>query len=213
MREKSGVIGRRELGYYFLRLVLCFSIICTYRSGAGVGSLCSRIFFDKKVSVFAGLECNDSRGTVLIEAHRTAEQLQMFARKKEIQEFEKGLREVAGFLERSPTPKEQAVLDRLDVSLKTSMNKIPEIMEFITEASPTEARYFGQIAQATLAVFSKHIPTILREDVNQTDWPRINHILRNVAAFNKQRPEFSLYKIKRAIEGRYSLKEFILCRV
>ncbi len=211
--RKESLTFKRDFKHYFLFSIMCFLVIYTYSSSAGVGSLCSRMFFNKKASAFAGLECNDPRGKVLLEAHRTAERLQMFIGNKEVREFEKGLRRMAEFLERPPTGKEQEILNHFNTSIEASVNKIPEMMEFVQNVHPTKAPYFGRITEAVLAMFSKHIPTMLKEDANQIDLPRINLILKSIAAFDANRPEFSLYKIKRAIEGRYSLREFILCRV
>ena len=200
--------------------MIFFLIMCTYNSGALVGSLCSKVFFNRKAA-FIDLNCKnplavllvEGHKTALVEGHKAANRSWIYVSKKQIKEFEKGLREIAEFLERSPTQKEQMILNRLDVSLEASVNKIPEIMDFVQGLHPVEALYFKKIMQAVLAVFSKHIPTILKEDINQIDWLRMNFILKSIVAFDIQKPRFSLYKIKRAIEGRYSLKEFILCRV
>lgn len=211
------MVYRRELKlkkrYSFLLLMLCVLSVYTYSSSAQVSSFCSRVFFNRKASVFAGVESNNLLAQIIIKGLRMSEESHRFVNRKQIREFEKGLMEIKEFLERSPTHKEQDVLRRLGVSIEQPINKIPEIMEFVRTVDPTEGPYFGQIAQAVLAVFSKHIPTILKEDASHTDWSRMNNILRTIAAFDGQRPQFSLYKIKRAIEGRYSLKEFILCRV
>ena len=88
-----------------------------------------------------------------------------------------------------------------------------EIMEFLKQSSPEEALYFSKVTQAIFSIFSKHLPVVLKQDLQQVDWPRINLILQAVANFDSQNPRFSLYKVKRAIEGRYSLREFILCRM
>ena len=209
------MVYRRELKlkkrYSFPLLILCVLSVYTYSSSAQVSSFCNRVFFNRKASVFAGVESNNLLAQ--IKGLRMSEESHRFDNRKQIREFEKGLMEMKEFLERSPTHKEQDVLRRLGVSIEQPISKIPEIMEFVQTVDPTKGPYFGQIAQAVLAVFSKHIPTILKEDASQTDWSRMNNILRTIAAFDRQRPQFSLYKIKRAIEGRYSLKEFILCRV
>ncbi len=149
---------------------------------------------------------------ILVEGHQRLESLKWFGRQKHAREFDKGLKEIVELLEHSPA--QQEWLRRAGISLEKLINKIPEIIEFTEQVSPEEALYYRNITKAVLAVFSKHLPAALKtNDPSQIDWPRIHVILKNIAAFDKQNPRSSLFKIKRAIEGRYSLKEFILCRV
>ena len=193
--------------------MICFLVIFTYDSGAKLSLLCSRGFLKRETASFSVEEFNNPISKVLIKGHQTAKRSQIFDNKKQIREFEKGLKDMLDFLERVPTQKEQMILKKLEVSLEASVNKIPEIMEFVQGLHPVEALYFKKIARAVLAVFSKHMPTMLREDTSRAGWSRMNFILKSIVAFDVQRPRFSLYKIKRAIERWYSLKEFILCRV
>lgn len=216
MRKNNSM--KRSLSYlgywhWLSFLGIFFLSIYPYSSDTKLRSLCSRAFFSKETSSFfiAG-EFNNPVSKTIIEGYETAKRLQLFDNKKQIREFEKGLKDMLEFLEHTHAHKEQMILSKLDVSLEASVNKVPEIMEFVQGLQPGEALYFKKIAQAVLAIFSKHIPVMLKEDISQADWPRMNLILKNVVAFDMQNPRFSLYKIKRAIEGRYSLKEFILCR-
>lgn len=96
-----------------------------------------------------------------------------------------------------------------------SYTKIPEIYEFIQKPNviSKEQEYNNRIIfEAILVTYLKHIPTFLDSHISNKDWARINHILYTIGEFNSKKGNFSLYRIKKSIEGRYSLKEYILCK-
>ena len=175
-------------------------------------SLCGTVFMNREAFFTSYTSLTNPLSRILVEGHLRVESLKWFGRQKHTREFDKGLKEIVELLERSPAQQEQ--LRRSGISLEKLISKIPEIIEFTEQLPAEEALYYRNITKAVLAVFSKHLPAALKtNDPSQIDWPRINLILKNIAAFDKQNPRSSLFKIKRAIEGRYSLKEFILCRV
>ena len=195
-------------------VTLLFLLLCIYSSDA-VLSYCMGAFSSKK-DVFSDIY-NSSHSPLtktLVGSYQAAYTMKWFDSKRQIKEFSDGLKKTVKFLERSSTTqREQETLNNLVVSMEILIHKTSEITEFVKQSSAEEALYFRKITQAVFSVFSKHLPMVLKQDPQQVDWPRINLILQEVANFDPQNPRFSLYKIKRSIEGRYSLKEFILCRV
>ena len=74
-------------------------------------------------------------------------------------------------------------------------------------------KYFRAIEVAAWAALSKHQLQYLREPhLRELDVPRHLEILRAIAGASADEPKFSAYKIKRAIEGRHSLREYTECR-
>jgi hypothetical protein len=73
---------------------------------------------------------------------------------------------------------------------------------------------FTPVVRALQAALTKHQLEFLRErQLSKLDVPRHLAILRAIAAYNPDQARFSLYKIKRVIEGRHSLTEYIDCRM
>ena len=172
--------------------------------------LCSKAFTKK--SIFTQYQfVKNPLSETLVTAFQTAEQLKYFDSKKQAKEFRKGMEQTIQWIENPADP--QKLSQYTTVTLKQLVNKLSQIMKFNEQLSSEEVIYFKQTTQAVLAVFSKHIPIIIKEEnPSQTDLPRINLILQSIVDFNLKDPRFSIYKIKRTIEGRYSLREFILCK-
>ena len=203
----------------FINGFLVSFFICVYPAfGGGVRTACKKAFMDQSF-VFNSAEFKNPLSKVLIKGHQQArdlkflQSLKILRKRKQNKMFDKGLREMLKFLERSSTRKEAEVLSRLDVSMEDAINNVSKIMEFVESLPEGEALYYRRIAQAVLAVFSKHVPIMLRHPPSALDIPRMRLILKDIAEFDPQRPRYSLYKIKRSIEGRYSMREFILCKV
>ncbi len=190
----------------FLLVLLVFNIS---DSGAGIISFC-RTAFSRKDTFLAEHDFKNPTAKTLVEGYQIIKGLKWFKR-KQIKEFEKGLKEMVEFLEHPHSDTRQ--LQGLSIPLEVLARKSHEIIKFTKQSPQADAIYFRQITQAVLALFGKHFPSVLKNHSYQVDWPRINLIVKNIADFDIHNPRFSLYKIKRAIEGRYSLKEFILCRM
>jgi hypothetical protein len=62
---------------------------------------------------------------------------------------------------------------------------------------------------ASLTIHTHEILTASKS--KKTDFPRYFKILKSIIEFDENTPIFSLYKIKRAIEGRFSIQEYIDC--
>ena len=143
--------------------------------------------------------------TVLRE-HHTANHLHWFDKVK-IGDFTRGLFHLTEFSE-NPS----AFTEETRAFFENAATKIPEIMDFVKQASAEEAPHFQQIALSVLATFSKHIPEALTEGP-EADWGRISLIVKHIAAFDRAKPKWSLHTINRAIKGRYDPEEYIKCRV
>lgn len=72
--------------------------------------------------------------------------------------------------------------------------------------------YFAKILAAARAAIEKHDPILKKDHHGHLDQARHRAILKAIADIDSQRLEFSAYKIKRAIEGKHSLDEYINCR-
>lgn len=83
----------------------------------------------------------------------------------------------------------------------------------VTAMSKTDQSYFAPIVKAAVAAMTKHqLDFVSEHHLKSLDVPRHLAILRAIGEFSPAEPRFSLYKIKRAIEGRYSLREYTGCR-
>ena len=102
-------------------------------------------------------------------------------------------------------------------SIETAINKIPQIIELVRKSPPEELLSHRQTVQAVMAFFAKLLPIALKDpNPQQVHWGRIQLILKEIESFNGQdglSSRFALYKINRAIEKWYSIKEFIKCKI
>ncbi len=65
------------------------------------------------------------------------------------------------------------------------------------------------IVWATLTIHTHEILTASKS--KKTDFPRYFKILKVITEFDETAPVFSFYKIKRAVEGRFSIQEYRDC--
>jgi hypothetical protein len=93
-------------------------------------------------------------------------------------------------------------------------NRMKAIEAALKTMTTTERSYFQPIEAAARAALTKHQLVFVKErDLRHLDLPRHLAILRAIAAFHPSEARFSLYKIKRAVEGRYSVREYVDCRL
>jgi hypothetical protein len=79
--------------------------------------------------------------------------------------------------------------------------------------SGPEQSYFADIYQAAFATVTKHQLQFARaKNTSSMDLPRHMLILKTIADTDPKELKFSAYKIKRAIEGRHSLREYVNCK-
>jgi hypothetical protein len=92
-------------------------------------------------------------------------------------------------------------------------SKIDAMNRALTTMSATERGYFHPIVKAAVSALTKHQKIFDSErDLKSLDVARHLAILRAIGNFTTTQARFSLYKINRAIEGRYSLREYADCR-
>lgn len=189
-------------------LLLMMSWVIPLESQTLVSSLpfCGALFSsaeDFPEDLFPENFTNPLTQTILRE-HFNAQDLRLFDKVKK-EDFTRGLFKLAKFSE-NPS----SISEETRAFFEKAAAKVPEIMEFVKNAPPKEASYFQQIALNVLAIFSKHLPEALEEGPG-ADWTQISFTLKSVADFDETRPRWSLYKIKRAINKRYDLKEHAKC--
>lgn len=88
-----------------------------------------------------------------------------------------------------------------------------DIEQAAKNADKEDQKPFEQIRKAVLAALTKHqVVYAGSTSPGSLDIPRHAEILKSIADFDPNRSRYSFYKIKRAIEGRYALNEYITCR-
>ena len=114
----------------------------------------------------------------------------------------------------------QIQIYKTDLNLMNSrwseaVQAFPEIVSFVNsgKSSGYESLDTKTVIQLILSTFAHHTRAYLTHSrADHLDWPRINLILNSISEFKNKPSVFSLYKIKRAVAGKYSLNEYINCR-
>ena len=204
--NRTGIINFKFLSR--ISLIMFLAMSAQSQTSASSLPFCRSLFSQTEEfpeSLFPENFTNPLTQTILRE-HFTAKNLHWFDKMK-IADFTKGLSHLTEFSE-NPA----ALSEETRVFFEKAAAKVPEIMEFAKTTSPDETPHFQQITLTVLATFSKHLPEALAEGKG-ADWSRISLILRHIAAFDRDKPRWSLHKINRAIKGRYDPKEYIECRI
>lgn len=76
-----------------------------------------------------------------------------------------------------------------------------------------KAGYFKEAFSLVWAALSVHSHELVEAKSKDKDYSRYFKVLKTISEFDSARPEFSFYKIRRAVEGRFSLKEFVNCHL
>ena len=202
------------------KIILCFFILDMQGSWAlfGIKGACEGVFRKHSI-LFSNYDFKNPLSKTLMESYWLAQHLKFFdgQSKKEITKWEKGLKEMVELLEHSADPRSSAKISQLNISMDTLINKVPQIIEVVRKSPPESALSHRQTALAVMAVFAKLLPTALKEsDQRQVHYERIHLILKEIENFegrDELSSHFALYKINRAIEKWYSIKEFIRCKV
>ena len=181
----------------------------------GIGRSCESVF-KRNTVLFFNYDFKNPLSKTLIESYWQAHHLQFFANqnKKQIKKIEKGLKKMVEILEQD---KEHSANTINKTSIETAINKIPQIIELVRKSPPEELLSHRQTVLAIMAFFAKLLPIALKDpNPQQVHWGRIQLILKEIESFNGQdglSSRFALYKINRAIEKWYSIKEFIKCKI
>ena len=133
----------------------------------------------------------------------------------EINFFQKRLEETIHYIENS---KEESLKNRLDFMephFSSAVEAFPLILSFINQGGTAQYKALGEksLIQLLLSALSRHTLAYLRHpQAEKLDWPRINLILNHISEFKEKPNVWTLYKIKRAVLQKYSLKEYINCK-
>lgn len=79
------------------------------------------------------------------------------------------------------------------------------------ELNAAKKHYFKEVYAGVWATLLMHSHEMIDAKKSDNDFGRYFKILKEIQDFNSNNVEFSLYRIRRAIEGKYSLKEFNNC--
>lgn len=103
----------------------------------------------------------------------------------------------------------------LKLHLEKAVAKLPEIqLAFQSlEQADRKAKYFKQAYEVIWATLSVHSHEIMDAKTKTMDYRRFFTILRAIEDFDSEKAEFSFYKIRRAVEGRFSVSEFVRCKI
>lgn len=104
------------------------------------------------------------------------------------------------------------VLKTILMEALKAADQMPTLRTSLAPISEKERRYFVDIYQAAWSSLIKHLDTYSHGKLKKLDVPRLILILKGISGFQVEKAEFSFYKIKRNIEGRYSFQEFIYCK-
>ena len=167
-----------------------------------VSSKCSLQFEDNPKGIPAYL------ADQLAQLHGTLPSKRLKVHKSYLQAFSKELKLA------ETNSQKQAYLQALQSQLDPALKKLPEIIRFAkkTPSSQEQGFYNTRVMEAVLATFVKYVPAFLTTSVPNKDWARVSLILQTISKFNPKTGDLSFYQIKKSIEGRYSLKEFLSCK-
>lgn len=106
-------------------------------------------------------------------------------------------------------------LDLMNSRWSDAVEAFPMIISFINSGNTNgnESLDTNTIVKLILSALGHHTMAYLTHPkAENLDWSRMSLILRSISEFKNNPSVFSLYRIKRAIEGKYSLNEYILCK-
>lgn len=115
----------------------------------------------------------------------------------------------------SSSPDMNSRLELMNSHLSSALKAFPEILSFIQsgKASSYPSLDTNTILKLVLSTLGQHTRTYLaHHHANELDWSRLSLILKSIADFKTKPNAFSLYKIKRAVEQKYSVREYISCK-
>lgn len=106
-------------------------------------------------------------------------------------------------------------LELMNSRWSSAVEAFPAIVSFVNSGKTNEYESLDTktIVKLVLSALGHHTMAYLTHPKTEVlDWPRMSFILKSIAEFTNQPSVFSLYKIKRAVEGKYSLNEYINCK-
>jgi|GEM_PF-4565658 hypothetical protein len=95
-----------------------------------------------------------------------------------------------------------------------SLEKLPLMLEAWKRLQTADkGGYFKEAYAGVWATLTAHSHEMLEAQGKDKDYPRLFAILKEINQFDPQKEKFSFYKIRRAIQGRFSMKEYVNCRL
>lgn len=93
-----------------------------------------------------------------------------------------------------------------------ALAQMKHLQAVVDSSQGPQKKYMEKIYRAAWAALTRHQRVYVEaKDSTHLDFKRHLAILRRIAGFDPAKPLFSMYQIKRTIEGRYSLVEYANC--
>lgn len=93
-----------------------------------------------------------------------------------------------------------------------ALGRVGDIDTAFAGLGDVEKVAFQPAYDAVRAALTGHALSWSKLSSRDLDFPRIQLILREISQFDTAKPKYSIYRLKRAIEMRYSLREYVECR-
>lgn len=134
---------------------------------------------------------------------------------KETQQFVSHFEKLINHMESSSNPNIEGRLNFMNSRWSDAVRAFPLIVSFVNSGKTAKYKSLdvNTIIKLILSTLGHHTMAYLTHSESESlDWPRIGLILKSISEFESEPSVFSLYKIKRAIVGKYSLNEYINCK-
>ena len=129
--------------------------------------------------------------------------------------FVSHLEKLIEHIESSPDLNVKSRLDLMNSRWSDAVEAFPLIVSFINSGNTNGYVSLNTktIVKLILSALGHHTMAYLTHSKEgKLDWARMSLILRSISEFKNTPSVFSLYKIKRAVEEKYSVNEYINCK-
>lgn len=133
--------------------------------------------------------------------------------KKQVKRWEGAMSHLLEDLEGVDSSQKSSKDFQIKTEWERAVKRMPEVIRAWEQLKPNVAKkhYFKEIYAAIWATLLMHSHEMVDAQKNDKDFGRYLKILREIQSFSSDNAAFSFYRVRRAIEGRYSLKEFVNC--
>ena len=99
--------------------------------------------------------------------------------------------------------------------MKGMVESLDKMNLFVSSVkNPAEQTYYENIFKAALSFATVHTHEVVDMRVpSRINLGRYLKILRSIASFSQDNPQYSLYSLKKVIEEEFSLREFTKCKI
>lgn len=133
---------------------------------------------------------------------------------RNLKSIEKKLEKLSKQLENAPSSEKKSHLLALISKWDSSLSRLPDMLKAYENIDEEQKPYFLNILRAAISTVTSHMVQLLQESsLQKTDFAQFHHILDEMSRFNLEKPRVSFYRIKKKIEARFSLREYINCRI